>query len=211
MPIVDLIAGVDEAGRGPLAGPVVAAAVILDSRTTIAGLADSKKLAAATREALASEIMSKALSWSVAWADAHEVDSLNILHATMLSMRRALIGLRLRPHRILVDGNRLPDLRIGGECIAGDAIVGGDDKVDAISAASILAKVRRDEIMISIDQLYPGYGFAQHKGYGTIKHCESLSRLGPCPEHRWSFSPVRNWRVSAIRVCHPAGNGLQSQ
>ena len=165
MPLIDITAGVDEAGRGPLAGPVVSAAVILDPQKSIVGLADSKKLSARKREALAVEIRQKALAWSVAWSDVHEVDSLNILHATLLSMRRALLGLRLRPQRALVDGNRLPDLNFGGHRIEGEAIIGGDDKVDAISAASILAKVRRDAIMQSIDKLYPGYGFARPGSY----------------------------------------------
>ena len=201
-----LVAGVDEAGRGPLAGPVVAGAVILDPMRPIDGLDDSKKLSPARREALAVEIKLKALAWSVSWADAAEIDSLNILHATMLAMRRALLGLRVRPQLVEVDGNRLPNLEIGNGRIQGNAIVGGDALVEAISAASILAKVRRDAIMCEVDQLYPGYGFAQHKGYGTALHRESLDRLGPCPQHRWSFRPVSGMRR------HPeiaAANGLQ--
>ena len=158
-----LTAGVDEAGRGPLAGPVVAGAVILDPLQPIAGLDDSKKLSPARRQALAGEIVSKALAWSVCWADAAEIDSLNILHATLLAMRRAVLGLRLRPQLVQVDGNRLPNLEIGGGLIAGNAIVGGDALVEAISAASILAKVRRDAIMCEVDQLYPGsYKRLQH-------------------------------------------------
>jgi ribonuclease HII len=203
---VGLTAGVDEAGRGPLAGPVVAGAVILDPLRPIAGLDDSKKLSPARRQALAGEIVSKALAWSVCWADAAEIDSLNILHATMLAMRRAVLGLRLRPRLVQVDGNRLPNLEIGGGQIAGNAIVGGDALVEAISAASILAKVRRDAIMCEVDQLYPGYGFAQHKGYGTALHRESLDRLGPCPQHRWSFRPVSGMRRHSEIA---AANGLQ--
>ena len=201
-----LVAGVDEAGRGPLAGPVVAGAVILDPMRPIDGLDDSKKLSPARREALAVEIKLKALAWSVSWADAAEIDSLNILHATMLAMRRAVLGLCVRPQLVEVDGNRLPNLEIGNGRIQGNAIVGGDALVEAISAASILAKVRRDAIMCEVDQLYPGYGFAQHKGYGTVLHRESLDRLGPCPQHRWSFRPVSGMRR------HPeiaAANGLQ--
>ena len=189
-----------------MAGPVVAGAVILDPMRPIDGLDDSKKLSPARREALAVEIKLKALAWSVSWADAAEIDSLNILHATMLAMRRALLGLRVRPQLVEVDGNRLPNLEIGNGRIQGNAIVGGDALVEAISAASILAKVRRDAIMCEVDQLYPGYGFAQHKGYGTALHRESLDRLGPCPQHRWSFRPVSGMRR------HPeiaAANGLQ--
>jgi ribonuclease HII len=202
----ELVAGVDEAGRGPLAGPVVAGAVILDPMQTIDGLDDSKKLSPAKREALVFEIESKALAWSVSWADASEIDSINILHATMLAMRRALLGLRLRPRLVEVDGNRLPNLDIGGVRIAGKAIVGGDARVPAISAASILAKVRRDAIMRNMDQLYPGYGFAQHKGYGTVLHRKSLQRLGPCPQHRWSFRPLSGMRRHREMA---AANGLQ--
>jgi ribonuclease HII len=201
-----LVAGVDEAGRGPLAGPVVAGAVILDPMLPIDGLDDSKKLSPARREALAVEIKLKALAWSVSWADAAEIDSLNILHATMLAMRRAVLGLRVRPRLVEVDGNRLPNLEIGNGRIQGNAIVGGDALVAAISAASILAKVRRDAIMCEVDQLYPGYGFAQHKGYGTALHRESLDRLGPCPQHRWSFRPVSGMRRQSEIA---AANGLQ--
>jgi len=201
-----LVAGVDEAGRGPLAGPVVAGAVILDPTQHIDGLDDSKKLSPAKREALVLEIESKALAWSVSWADASEIDSLNILHATMLAMRRALLGLRLRPRLVEVDGNRLPNLDFGSVRIAGNAIVGGDARIPAISAASILAKVRRDAIMCDVDQLYPGYGFAQHKGYGTVLHRDSLQRLGPCPQHRWSFRPLSGMRRRREMA---AANGLQ--
>jgi len=185
-----LVAGVDEAGRGPLAGPVVAAAVILDPRRHISGLADSKKLAATRRKVLRDEIEAKALSWSVAWCDATEVDALNILHATMLAMRRAVLGLGIAPSYVEVDGNRLPRLHWGGRLLAGDAIVGGDDKVPAISAASILAKVWRDAYMVRLDAVYPGYGFAGHKGYGTEEHRRRIIDLGACPQHRRSFRPV---------------------
>ena len=185
------VAGVDEAGRGPLAGPVVAAAVILDPERPIPGLADSKKLTANRREELASEIRGRALSWSVAWADAAEIDALNILAATMLAMRRAILGLSVTPCKVEIDGNRLPDLTFGGLMITGEAIIGGDAKVAAISAASIIAKTTRDRIMIDIDDLYPVYEFARHKGYGTEVHRQRLQRHGPCEQHRRSFAPVR--------------------
>ncbi len=184
------VAGVDEAGRGPLAGPVVAGAVILNPGRPIDGLADSKKLSESRREALASEIYSRALSWSVSWADAAEIDAINILQATMLAMRRAVLGLGIRPTFVEVDGNRLPEIVIAGERLDGQAIVGGDDKVAAISAASIIAKVSRDALMRKLDRLYPGYGFAQHKGYGTARHRDCIFRLGPCPQHRRTFRPL---------------------
>ncbi|MEN9473506.1 MAG: hypothetical protein RIS48_226 [Pseudomonadota bacterium] len=180
-----LVAGVDEAGRGPLAGPVVAAAVILDERQPIAGLADSKKLSAARREALYDEIRAKALCCCVAQASVEEIDRLNILQATLLAMQRAVAGLRLKPGLVLVDGNRLPLLEMRAE-----AIVKGDAKVAAISAASILAKVTRDRGLELLDQRYPQYGFARHKGYGTAEHLQALRLHGPCPEHRSSFAPV---------------------
>lgn len=180
-----LVAGVDEAGRGPLAGPVVAAAVILDERQPIAGLADSKKLSAARREALYDEIRAKALCCCVAQASVEEIDRLNILQATLLAMQRAVAGLRLKPGLVLVDGNRLPLLEMRAE-----AIVKGDAKVAAISAASILAKVTRDRGLELLDQRYPQYGFARHKGYGTAEHLQALRLHGPCLEHRSSFAPV---------------------
>ncbi len=180
-----LVAGVDEAGRGPLAGPVVAAAVILDEGQPIAGLADSKKLSAARRDRLYDEIRAKALCCSVAQASVDEIDQLNILQATMLAMRRAVEGLRLKPRLVLVDGNRLPVLDVRAE-----AIVQGDAKVQAISAASILAKVTRDRGLAELHTQYPAYGFDQHKGYGTAQHLEALDRWGPCPAHRRSFAPV---------------------
>jgi ribonuclease HII len=187
---VGLTAGVDEAGRGPLAGPVVAAAVILDDRRPIDGLADSKVLSDKKREFLAGEIVVGSLAWSVAWADAQEIDRMNILQATYLAMRRAILGLRICPSRVEVDGNRLPNLVFNGQQLAGDAIVGGDAMVASISAASIIAKVTRDGMMRTMDRIYPEYGFARHKGYGTEAHRESISRLGPCPQHRRSFRPV---------------------
>jgi ribonuclease HII len=187
-----LSAGVDEAGRGPLAGPVVAAAVILDPSRPIEGLADSKAMTPARREALAPVIRSRSLSWGLGWADASEIDDLNILQATMLAMRRALIALRLPPSHVVVDGNRCPDLRgLGFEC-TGESVVKGDAKVACISAASIIAKVVRDEYMRELDQQYPGYGFAVHKGYPTARHMEALRRLGPSAVHRRSFGPVQS-------------------
>lgn len=186
-----LLAGVDEAGRGPLAGPVVAAAVILDPRTPVAGLADSKKLSVARRDVLAIEIKRSALSWSVAWADPAEIDAINILAATMLAMRRAVLGLSVLPTGVQVDGNRLPNLIFDTQTIQGEAIVGGDDLVASISAASIIAKTTRDRIMVDLDGLYPRYEFARHKGYGTVIHREKLREFGPCREHRQTFAPVR--------------------
>lgn len=184
-----LVAGVDEAGRGPLAGPVVAAAVILDRRRRIRGLADSKKLDPGCRESLARAIEQRALAWSVAWADAAEIDRLNILGATWLAMRRAILGLRVQPGAIDVDGNCLPNLVFNGVHLPGRAIIGGDDKVKAISAASIIAKVYRDRIMCRLDRLYPAYGFGRHKGYATPEHRDCIERFGPCQQHRRSFRP----------------------
>ena len=180
-----LLAGVDEAGRGPLAGPVVAAAVILDDQNPIKGLADSKKLTARQRNRLYDEIRAKALCCSVAEASVEEIDQINILQATLLAMRRAVEGLRLKPHKVLVDGNRLPVLDVLAE-----AIVQGDAKVQAISAASILAKVHRDRWCETIDRDYPQYGFASHKGYGTAVHMQALKTYGATPWHRQSFAPV---------------------
>lgn len=180
-----LMAGVDEAGRGPLMGPVVAAAVILNDLHPIKGLADSKKLTARQRDKLYDEIRAKALCCSVAMASVEEIDQLNILQATMLAMKRAVEGLRLKPHKALVDGNRLPTLNVLAE-----AIVKGDAKIPAISAASILAKVTRDRWCAEYDLLFPQYGFASHKGYGTAAHLLALREHGPCPQHRKSFAPV---------------------
>ncbi|MFN3296921.1 ribonuclease HII [Caldimonas sp.] len=181
-----LVAGVDEAGRGPLAGPVVAAAVILDDLQPVAGLADSKQLTASRRERLYDEIRAKALCCCIALASPEEIDQLNILQATMLAMRRAVDGLRLKPARVLVDGNRLPVLKVPAE-----AVVKGDAKVPAISAASILAKVYRDRLCQALHEAHPQYGFATHKGYPTPEHLAALREHGPCPEHRRSFAPVR--------------------
>lgn len=188
----NLTAGIDEAGRGPLAGPVVAAAVILNDTRPIAGLDDSKKLSAARRESLAKAIQSDALAYAVAWADRAEIDARNILNATLLAMRRSILGLPVRPTRVLVDGNRLPDLCFQHGTIAGEAIVGGDARVAAISAASILAKVCRDSMMLRLDARFPSYGFARHKGYGTAEHRLCIQQLGPCDAHRRSFRPVRD-------------------
>ncbi|MFS2035194.1 ribonuclease HII [Polaromonas sp. CT11-55] len=183
--IPGLVAGVDEAGRGPLMGPVVAAAVILDELNPIKGLADSKKLTALRREKLYDEIRAKALCCSIAEASVEEIDSINILQATMLAMKRAVEGLRLKPNKVLVDGNRLPTL-----VILSEAIVGGDALVPAISAASILAKVHRDRWCAQFHLEYPQYGFADHKGYSTAEHLAALREHGACPQHRKSFAPV---------------------
>jgi len=180
------IAGVDEVGRGPLVGAVVTAAVILDPANPIVGLADSKKLTEKRREALYSEIKEKALAWSLGRAEPHEIDELNILHATMLAMQRAVVGLSLTPDMVLIDGNRCPKLPM-----ASQAVVKGDSKVAEISAASILAKVTRDREMVELDRQFPEYGFAKHKGYPTPVHLESLVRLGATSHHRRSFAPVK--------------------
>lgn len=186
-----LIAGVDEAGRGPLAGPVVAAAVVLDPRRRIRGIRDSKQLDAEERESLSLKIRSTALAWSIAWADVEEIDSLNILQATFLAMRRALIGLRVCPAHVQIDGNLCPSftgLRL--DCTF-EAIVDGDALQTCIGAASILAKVHRDAMMVGMHGHYPDYGFDSHKGYATPRHYEALERFGPTPIHRRSFEPVR--------------------
>jgi ribonuclease HII len=187
-----LTAGVDEAGRGPLAGPVVAAAVILDPLRPVAGLADSKALAPRRRAELSVQIRGRSLAWGLGWADAAEIDVLNILQATLLAMRRALLALSVRPAHVIVDGNRCPDLRgLALECTA-EAVVKADALVESVSAASILAKVARDEFMRRLDACYPGYGLAGHKGYPTAAHLAALSRLGPSPVHRRSFAPVQS-------------------
>jgi len=183
---VGLVAGVDEAGRGPLAGPVVAAAVILDDARPIAGLADSKKLTERARERLFDEIRAKALCSVIAQASVEEIDELNILGATLLAMRRAVEGLRLKPGKVLVDGNRLPALKVPAE-----AIVKGDATVPAISAASILAKVHRGRLCLVLHETYPHYGFDRHKGYPTADHLAALDVHGVCEAHRRSFAPVR--------------------
>lgn len=183
----DCVAGVDEAGRGPLAGPVCAAAVILDPMNRPLGINDSKQLSAARRERLAQEIKTSALAWAVAFVEVAEIDRINILQAALLAMREALQALAVTPTLALIDGNRCPT---GLPCPA-QAVVRGDQTVIAIGAASILAKVARDQRMRELDQRHPGYGFARHKGYGTKAHLEALQRLGPCREHRRSFAPVR--------------------
>ena len=180
-----LIAGVDEAGRGPLAGPVVAAAVILDDKKRILGLNDSKVLTALQRDKLYDKIREKALCCSVGMASVDEIDTLNIFHATMLAMKRAVEGLRLKPAKVLVDGNRLPKLEVLSE-----AIVDGDAKVKSISAASIIAKVTRDRMLVQLHDAFPQYGFAAHKGYSTPEHLEALRTHGPCIHHRRHFAPV---------------------
>ncbi len=182
-----LVAGVDEAGRGPLAGPVVAAAVILDELRPIEGLADSKVVSARKRERLFDEIRAKALCCAIAEASAEEIDRLNILHATMLAMQRAVAGLRIPPHRVVVDGNRVPALPMPAA-----AVVKGDAKVAAVSAASILAKVHRDRLCAELHERWPDYGFAEHKGYPTPEHLQALARHGACPAHRRSYAPVRS-------------------
>jgi ribonuclease HII len=182
----DLLAGVDEVGRGPLAGDVVAAAVILDPNNPIDGLDDSKKLSEKRREALFPIIKENALSWCVARASVQEIDEINILHASLLAMARAVQGLPVQPEHVLVDGNRLPQWNYRAE-----AVVKGDSRVKAIGAASILAKVVRDREMIAFDSQYPGYGFAGHKGYPTKVHMDALVSLGPTPIHRRTFGPVR--------------------
>jgi len=188
-----LIAGVDEAGRGPLVGPVVAAAVILDDLQPIVGLDDSKVLSEKKRERLFDQIRARALCFCVAQASVEEIDSLNILQATLLAMQRAVKGLRLVPKLVMVDGNRAPNLPMRCE-----AVVKGDALVAAISAASILAKVTRDRLCQELDAQYPGYGFAQHKGYGTAQHLAALQALGACPQHRKSFRPVTETLAASV-------------
>jgi ribonuclease HII len=180
------VAGVDEAGRGPLAGPVVAGAVILDPARPIEGLRDSKRLSAARRDALFEQVCERALAWATGSASVAEIDSLNILQATMLAMQRAVAGLQPAAEYALIDGNRCPELGCPAQ-----AIVKGDSLVAAISAASILAKVTRDREMLALDASYPGYGFASHKGYPSKAHVDALERLGVLPVHRQTFAPVR--------------------
>ena len=191
-PDARLIAGVDEVGRGPLVGAVVTAAVILDPANPITGLADSKKLSEKRRLALYDEITAKALAWSLGRAEPEEIDQLNILHATMLAMQRAVAGLAILPDYVLIDGNRCPALPMPAQ-----AVVKGDSLVAEISAASILAKVTRDREMAELDRLFPNYGFAQHKGYPTALHLEKLTQHGATPHHRRSFAPVRNSLIDA--------------
>jgi ribonuclease HII len=186
-----LTAGIDEAGRGPLAGPVVAAAVILDRRRQIRGIADSKALAPEVREELALKIRARCVAWGLGWADPSEIDAINILQATMLAMRRAMLSLHCLPAHIIVDGDRCPDLRgLSMDCSM-EAVIAGDASVTCVGAASILAKVARDEFMRGLDPRYPGYGMASHKGYATPEHLDALKRLGPTPVHRRSFAPVQ--------------------
>lgn len=189
---VHLVAGVDEAGRGPLAGPVMAAAVILDPARPIEGLGDSKALSAAQRERLAPLIRLQATAWGLGIADCAEIDALNILEATHLAMRRALLALPVPPAHVQFDGNRSPSLARLGFSASLESIVQGDVLVPAIGAASILAKTARDAWMRRLAQIYPGYGFEQHKGYGTREHFQALARLGPTPLHRRSFAPVKS-------------------
>jgi ribonuclease HII len=191
--VEELVAGVDEVGRGPLCGAVVTAAVILDPRRPILGLNDSKKLTEARRELLYEEICEKALAWCIARAEVEEIDRLNILHATMLAMQRAVEGLSVTPRLALIDGNRCPQLKVPSA-----PVIKGDSKVPAIAAASILAKVSRDREMAAFELIYPGYGIGGHKGYPTPVHLEALARLGPTPIHRRSFAPVRvAWEARA--------------
>ncbi|MCG7907780.1 MAG: ribonuclease HII [Candidatus Thiodiazotropha taylori] len=186
LPIAQLIAGVDEVGRGPLAGPVVAAAVILHPEQPIDGLADSKKLSEKRREALDLIIRERAYSWSLGRAEVEEIDRINILQASLLAMKRAVEGLADVPGHALVDGKHLPQLSCSAE-----AVIGGDSRVEAISAASIIAKVARDREMVELDLKYPGYGLARHKGYPTRQHLQGLQELGITPIHRRSFGPVK--------------------
>lgn len=192
---VHWVCGVDEAGRGPLAGSVVAAAVILDPDHPIVGLADSKKLSAKVRERLAQEIRTRALAWAIGEASVEEIDQVNILQATFLAMRRAIEGLSLVPAHALIDGNRVPP----GLICSAEAIVKGDAKEPAISAASILAKTHRDAQLLELDRLYPQYGFARHMGYPTAAHLEALRLHGPSPMHRRSFAPVAQTLLPGLR------------
>ena len=185
--------GLDEAGRGALAGPVVAAAVRLDPARPIVGLDDSKKLSAKQRETLARQIKLEACDWALGMATAAEVDHINVLQASMLAMRRAFLGLESAPQLTVVDGDRCPDLP--GDC---RALIGGDGRHTCIAAASILAKVARDSLMMGQEMIWPGYGFARHKGYGTAVHLTALADLGPCPQHRLSFTPVRQGSLSGL-------------
>jgi ribonuclease HII len=192
LPIIEgLLAGVDEAGRGPLVGNVVAAAVILDNNRPVDGLADSKKLSAKRREQLAEQIRERAIAWSVISIDAAEIDRINILQATLLAMKQSVEHLTVVPEHVFIDGNRCPDINVPAT-----AVVKGDARVAEISAASILAKVERDAQMRVLHETWPQYGFDKHKGYPTKAHFEALAEHGPCPEHRRSFGPVRNAMAS---------------
>ena len=196
---IRLVAGVDEAGRGPLAGPVVAAAVILDDTVAIEGIRDCKQLTAKRREHLAASIKEGCLAFAVASADVGEIDHLNILKASLLAMSRAVAALDVRPHGVMVDGNHLPQVNCPAQ-----AVIGGDRLVRSISAASILAKVARDAVMTELDRCYPQYGFGRHKGYATRDHREALARHGPCPVHRRSFAPVRDALEARAARAFPA-------
>lgn len=202
-------AGVDEAGRGPLAGPVVVAAVLLDPHEPIAGLADSKRLSASRRAVLAAEIRARALSWATVHAGVAEIDRMNVLQATLAAMQRAVAALRPEPGGVLIDGDRCPPLAVPVR-----AVVGGDGRETAIAAASILAKVERDQWMIAQAGEYPAYGFDRHKGYGTRAHLEALAQLGPCPLHRYSFAPVRaaaERRRATDAPIGPCDNGITTE
>ena len=198
----DLLAGVDEAGRGPLVGNVVAAAVILDPENPIDGLNDSKKLSARRREQLADQVRDRAIAWSVVSIDAEQIDRINILQATMLAMQQAVEQLTVPPQHVFIDGNRCPKISVPAT-----AVVKGDSRVAEISAASILAKVERDAQMVVLHETYPQYGFDKHKGYPTKAHFEALAEHGPCPEHRTSYKPVRE--CLAMR-CEGRGSGIRN-
>jgi ribonuclease HII len=203
---LDIVCGVDEAGRGPLAGPVVAAAVILDPKRRIRGLDDSKALSAKKREALYEKIVERSLSYCVASASVEEIDRLNILHATMLAMKRAVEGLSLTPTLARIDGNRCPALSVRSE-----AVIGGDALVPAISAASILAKVTRDRMLLELHAQFPMYGFDAHAGYGTPQHLAALAEHGPCDHHRRSFAPVRvAFERLGVKVTLPSGASVSA-
>ena len=184
-----LIAGIDEVGRGTIAGPVVAAAVILDNNCIPSDLDDSKKITNTKRKIISDEIFCKAVTWAISYSDASEIDSINILQATMLAMRRSILNLGVYPSSVSVDGNKIPDLDFFGMSIKGRSVIGGDGTVAEISAASIIAKVYRDNLMINLDKVYPGYFFSSHKGYGTKQHLKAIHILGPCPIHRMTFKP----------------------
>ena len=184
------IAGIDEVGRGTIAGPVVAAAVILRRDQSYDELDDSKRLTEKNRKLLSKKIISQSIAWSISLSDVNEIDNLNILWATMLAMRRSILGLPCKPDFIQIDGNTLPNLEFYNEVLSAEAIIGGDAKIPAISAASIIAKVYRDNLMRSLGKIYPNFNFSKHKGYGTKDHIERLKEFGPCPQHRLSFRPL---------------------
>ncbi|MBP06166.1 MAG: ribonuclease HII [Chloroflexi bacterium] len=189
------IAGIDEVGRGTIAGPVVAAAVILRRDISYDELDDSKRLTEKNRKLLSKKIISQSIAWSISLSDVNEIDNLNILWATMLAMRRSILGLSCKPDFIQVDGNTLPNLEFYNEVLSAEAIIGGDAKIPAISAASIIAKVYRDNLMRSLGKIYPNFNFSKHKGYGTKDHIERLKEFGPCPQHRLSFRPLSSLLV----------------